>query len=87
LLAYLLCRLIERDCRALGYQGSLSHLLELLGSIRLALLVAPASARGGRPHCIWVLEERAGEAQRLCNHLVPPTVPFVYTASTSVTPG
>ena len=86
LLAYLLCRLIERDCRAIGYQGSLSHLLELLGSIRLALRVEPAGTRGGRPHCTWVLEESAGEAQRLFTHLVPPTVPFVYTSSASVTP-
>lgn len=86
LLAYLLCRLIERDCRAIGYQGSLSHLLELLGSIRLALLVEPAGTRGGRPHCSWVLEESAAEARQLFNHLVPPKAPFVYTYSMSVTP-
>jgi hypothetical protein len=85
LLASLLCRLIERECRAIGYQGSLSHLLELLGSLRLALLIQPAGTRGGRPRCTWVLEESAAEARRLFNHVVPPKAPFVYTSSTSIT--
>ena len=86
-LAYLLCRLIERACRAIGYQGSLSHLLELLGSIRLALLVEPSGTRGGRPRCTWVLEESPAEAQRLFTHLVPAKAPFVYTYSPSTTSG
>jgi hypothetical protein len=84
LLAYLLCRLIERECRAIGYQGSLSPMLELLGGIRLALLVQPWGTRGGRPRCTWVLEESAAEARRLFNHLVPPKAPFVHTSSTPV---
>ena len=77
LLAYPLCRLIERECRAIGYQGSLSPRLELLGSIRLALLVEPSDTRGGRPRCTWVLEESPAEAQRLVTHLVPAKAPFV----------
>jgi transposase len=81
LLAYLLCRLIERECRTLGYQGSLSHLLELLGSIRLALLVQPSGTRGGHPRCTWVLEESEPEARRLFHHLVPQQPPFVYTST------
>jgi hypothetical protein len=85
LLAYLLCRLIERECRAIGYQGSLSHLLELLGSLRLALLVQSSGARAGRPRCTWVLEEGAAEARRLFDHLVPPKAPFVYTSSIAIT--
>jgi transposase len=80
LLAYLLCRLIERECRTLGYQDSLSHLLELLGRIRLALLVQPSGTRGGRPRCTWVLEESEPEARRLFHHLVPQQPPFVYTS-------
>jgi transposase len=86
LLAYLLCRLIERECRAIGYQGSLSHLLERLGSLRLALLVQSSGTRAGRPRCMWVLEEGAAEARRLFDHLVPPKAPFVYTSSIGVTP-
>ena len=85
LLAYLLCRLIERECRTIGYQGSLSHLLELLGSIRLALLVQPSGARGGHPRCTWVLEESEPEATRLFHHLVPQQPPFVYTSTLRVT--
>ena len=86
LLAYLLCRLIERECRALGYHGSLSQLLELLGSIRLALLVQPSGTRGGHPRCTWMLEESALEARRLFYHLVPQQPPFVYTSIVSATP-
>ena len=65
LLAYWLCRLIERACRAIGSHGSLSPLLELLGSIRLALLSQPAGTRGGHPRCAWMLEESEPEARRL----------------------
>jgi hypothetical protein len=68
LLASLWCRLIERECRALGYHSSLSQLLELLGSIRLALLVQPSGTRGSHPRCTWVLEESALEAKRLFHH-------------------
>ena len=85
LLAYLLCRLIERDCCAIGYQGSLSNLLELLGTIRLAMIVQPSGTRGGRPRCTWVLEESESEASRLFQHLVPSKPPFVYTSMIDAT--
>ena len=65
LLAYLLCRLIARECRAMGYHGSLSHVLDLLGTVRLALIVRPSGTRGGRPCCTWVLEDSDPEAWRL----------------------
>jgi len=37
--ALLLCCFVERESRTLGYQGSLSSLLDLLNSIRLALIL------------------------------------------------
>jgi hypothetical protein len=86
LLAFLLCRLIERESRAAGYSGNLSHLLDLLGTIRLAMIVQPSGTQGGRPRCAWVLEESEPEARRLYHHLVPHRPPFVYTSSTSQSP-
>ncbi len=86
LLAFLLCRLIERESRAAGYSGNLSHLLDLLGTIRLAMIVQPSGTQGGRPRCAWVLEESEPEARRLYHHLVPHRPPFVYTSSTSRSP-
>lgn len=86
LLAYLLCRLIERECRAIGYHGSLSHLLDLLGTVRLALIVRPSGTRGGRPRCTWVLEDSDPEAWRLYRHVVPPKPPFVYTSTAAAPP-
>lgn len=86
LLAYLLCRLMECECRAIGYHGSLSHLLDLLGTVRLALIVRPSGTRGGRPRCAWVLEDSEPEAWRLYSHLVPSKPPFVYTSTASASP-
>jgi transposase len=85
LLAYLLCRLIERECRAIGYKGSLSNLLDLLSTIRLAMIVQPSGTHGGRPRCTWVLEESEAEAKRLFQHLVPSQPPFVYTSMADTT--
>jgi transposase len=80
LLALLLCRLVERESRAWGYQGSLSGLLDLLSSIRLAMVLWPAATSKGSPRCGWVLEESAPDAWNLYQRLVPPKPPFVYTA-------
>jgi transposase len=80
LVALLLCRLVERECRSAGYQGSLSSLLELLSTIRLALVLWPADTPKGHPHCTWLLEDCAPEAWQLYQHLVPPVSPFVYTS-------
>jgi transposase len=81
LLALLLCRLVERECRGAGYQGSLSSLLDLLSTIRLALVLWPADTPKGHPRCTWLLEDCAPEAWQLYQRLVPPVPPFVYTSS------
>jgi hypothetical protein len=86
LLAFLLCRRIERESRAAGSAGELSHLLELLGTIRLAMSVPPAGTQGGRPRCAWVREESAPEAWRLSQHVVPHSPPFVYTSCVGQSP-
>jgi transposase len=80
LLALLLCRLVERECRGAGYQGSLSSLLDLLSTIRLALVLWPADTPKGHPRCTWLLEDCAPEAWQLYQRLVPPVPPFVYTS-------
>jgi transposase len=79
LLALLLGRLIERQARPLHYPHSLSALLDLLGTIRLAMVLRPAGKKGGRPRCAWILEQNVPEALALFEHLVPPQPPFVYT--------
>jgi hypothetical protein len=81
LLALLLCRLVERECRGAGYQGSLSGLLDLLRTIRLAPVRWPADTPKGHPRCPWLLEDWAPEAWQLYHRLVPPVPPFVYTSS------
>ena len=80
MLALLLSRLVERESRSAGDQGSLSSLLDVLGSIRLAMVLWPAESPRGQPRCGWVLEESAPEAWHLYQRLVPPVPPFVYTA-------
>jgi transposase len=81
LLALLLGRLVERESRALGYQGSLASLVDLLSSIRLALILGPAETPKGRPRCAWRLEDSSAEAWHLYQRFVPPIPPFVYTSS------
>ncbi len=79
LLALLLGRIIEREARKLGYREGLSGLLDLLGTIRLAMVLRSSGNKGGRPRCEWKLEEADRDALRLFQHLVPPKPPFVYT--------
>lgn len=79
LLALLLGRVTELEARKLGYQEGLSGLLDLLGTIRLAVTLRPSGKKGGRPRCQWQLEETDADALRLFEHLVPPHPPFVYT--------
>jgi len=79
LLALLLGRVIELEARQFHYRHGLSSLLELLGTIRLAMVLRPAGKKGGRPRCEWMLEQSEPEARRLFEHLVPPQPPFVYT--------
>jgi transposase len=80
LVALLLCRLVEREGRSAGYQGSLSSLLEFLSTIRLALVLWPADTPKGHPRCTWLLEDCAPEAWQLYQRLVPPVPPFGYTS-------
>ena len=79
LLALLLGRLVEFKARQLHYSQGLSGLLDLLATVRLAMLLKPAGARGGRPRCEWTLEQTDPETLRLFRHLVPARPPFVYT--------
>jgi len=79
LLGFLLGRLVERDARRLGYREGLSGLLELLGGVRLAMVLTPSAKRGGRPRCTWQLESGEPDAAGLLCRLVPNHAPFVYT--------
>jgi hypothetical protein len=86
LVALLLCRLVERECRSAGYQGSLSGLLDLLSTIRLALVLWSADTPKGHPRCPWLLEDCAAEAWQRYQRLAPPVPPFVYTSSATCPP-
>ena len=79
LLALLLGRVTELEARKLGYREGLSGLLDLLGTVRLAMTLRSSGNKGGRPRCEWQLEEAEPDALRLFEHLVPPNPPFVYT--------
>lgn len=79
LLALLLGRLVEFQARELHYTEGLSGLLDLLATVRLAMVLKPAGKRGGRPRCEWTLEQTEPATLRLFRHLVPAQPPFVYT--------
>jgi hypothetical protein len=79
LLALLLGRLVEFQARQLDYTQGLSGLLDLLATVRLAMVLKPTGKRGGRPRCEWTLEQTDPETLRLFRHLVPAQPPFVYT--------
>jgi len=79
LLALLLGRVVEFQARQLNYTEGLSGLLDLLGTVRLAMVLKPAGKDGGRPRCAWTLERSTPEAMHLLRHLVPAQPPFVYT--------
>ena len=79
LLALLLGRLLEFQARELHRTEGLSGLLDLLATVRLAMVLKPAGKRGGRPRCEWTLEQTDPEVLRLFRHLVPAQPPFVYT--------
>ncbi|MCI0561104.1 MAG: hypothetical protein MN733_21675, partial [Nitrososphaera sp.] len=86
LIALLVSRLIEREARQAGYQGSLSGLLSQLASIRLAMVLRPAREKGGRPRCEWTLEDNPQSTQRIFQQLVPQKAPFVYIPLSSEKP-
>jgi transposase len=80
LLALLLARVVEHKARSLGYHESLSALLDLLGTVRLAMVLTASGAKGGRPRTNWQLEEPSTQARTLFEACVPAKPPFVYTA-------
>jgi len=82
LLALLLSRVVEHDARKHGRRESLSTVLDLLGTVRLAMVLLPSGKKGGRPRCQWQLEECEPEVLDLFKSLVPPKPPFVYTGGT-----
>jgi transposase len=79
LLALLLARVVEREARQMGRRESLSGLLDLLGTIRLAMVVRSPGKKGERPRAEWQLEEMDDELAELFRRLVPNVPPFVYT--------
>lgn len=79
LLALLLARVVEREARTLGRPEGLSGLLELLGTVRLAMVLRPSGSKGGRPRAEWQLEMADDEVAELYRALVPEHPPFVYT--------
>jgi len=79
LLAFLLARVVEHEARELRRSEGLSGILDLLGRVRLAMVLHPSGKKGGRPRCEWQLEDGDSEALRLFRRLVPAKAPFVYT--------
>lgn len=79
MLALLLARMIEREARKLGHRESLSALLDLLATLRLAMVLRPSGKAGGRPRTEWQLEVADHAVVRLFRALVPNQRPFVYT--------
>lgn len=79
MLALLLARVVERQARELGRHEGISGLLELLGTVRLALVLKPSGKKGGRPRAQWQLEDGDQSALSFFRELVPNRPPFVYT--------
>ena len=79
LLGLILARVLEWESRKLGRTEGLSGLLDLLGSVRLAMILRPSGKKGGRPRCQWQLEETEPEILDYFLKLVPNQAPFVYT--------
>jgi transposase len=79
LLALLLARVVERKARKLQRTESLSGLLDLLGNVRLAMVLQPSGKKGGRPRSLWQLEAGNQDAVEFFRQIVPDNPPFVYT--------
>jgi transposase len=79
MLAFLLGRTVEYEARRISNKKSLSGILDLLGTVRLALLLRPSGKKGGRPRCEYQLEDGDEQALRLFRRLVPQEKPLVYT--------
>ena len=83
LLALLLSRVVEQEARRMGRREGLSGLLDLLGSVRLAMVLRPSGKKGGRPRAEWQLEAADAEADELFRAIVPGKAPFVYTGTSA----
>jgi transposase len=79
LVAFLLARVVEREARKAGRRECLSGILDLLGDVRLAMVLTASGKTGGRPRARWQLEETAAGTLDLFRRLVPARPPFVYT--------
>ena len=79
LLALLLARVVEREARKRQRTEGLSGLLELLSTVRLAMVLMPSGEKGGRPRAQWQLEAGNKDAQDFFRQIVPDRAPFVYT--------
>jgi len=79
LLALLLARVVESEARKLQRREGLSGLLELLGTVRLAMVLMPSGNNGGRPRSQWQLEAGNEDATDFFRKIVPDRAPFVYT--------
>jgi transposase len=79
LLALLLARVVEREARRLQRPEGLSGLLDLLATVRLAMVLKPAGKKGGRPRSEWQLETGNQDATDFFRQIVPNQPPFVYT--------
>ena len=69
--------------RRMGRPEGLSGLLDLLGSIRLAMVLRPSGKKGGRPRAEWQLETTDTDAEELFRAIVPDKAPFVYTGKSA----
>ena len=79
LLALLLARVVEREARKLQRTEGLSGLLDLLGTVRLAMVLSSSGNKGGRPRSEWQLETGNQDATDFFRKIVPDKPPFVYT--------
>ena len=83
LLALLLGRVVEIEARKLRRTEGLSGLLDLLGTVRLAMVLRPSGEKGGRPRTEWQLETGNQDATDFFRKIVPNNPPFVYTDSSA----
>lgn len=81
LLALLLARVVETEARKLHRSEGLSGLLELVGTVRLAMVLLSSGKRGGRPRSQWQLGNGNQAATEFFRNLVPDRAPFVYTGA------
>jgi len=79
LLALLLARIVEREARRRQRTEGLSGLLDLLATVRLAMVLQAPGNKGGRPRTQWQLETGNHDATNFFRQIVPDKPPFVYT--------